>query len=154
MMKLTLILNGITQKFELDQDLITIGRSPESTIRIKNKKISRNHAKIERVGAAFQITDLASGNGTRVDGKKIDFSPISKDTVIKIGDAVLTVDEIDDEPEGISLDDEDDKDLLTDDDTVHEAKTERNLTPLEPGLHSKDTEMEIELPPKEPKKEE
>ena len=153
MLKLTLNLNGATKDLELDQDLVTIGRSDDNVVTIKNKKISRNHAKIERVGEAFQITDLESGNGTRVNGKRIDFAPLSKDDVIKIGDAVITVEEIDDAPEGISLDDDDEQDLLPGDNkTVHDAPTERNLTPLDPGLHSKDTEMEIDFPPEEPKK--
>lgn len=146
MLKLTLNLNGTTENLELEGDLITIGRSVECTVTIKNKKVSRQHAKIERVGNAFQITDLESGNGTRVNGKKIDFHAISKDDVIKIGDAVLTVEEIDHAPEGISLDDDDEQDLLPDVKDISEVKTEPGLEPVDPGVHGQDTEVELDLP--------
>ena len=87
-----------------------------------------------------------------MNGKKIDFAPLSKDDVIKIGDAVITVEEIDDEPEGISLDDDDEQDLLPGDDNVHDAPTERNLTPPQPGIHTQDTEMGVDLLPEKPVK--
>jgi pSer/pThr/pTyr-binding forkhead associated (FHA) protein len=95
---LTLILkegaNPVT--FNLSDDVITLGRSKENNIVLKNIKSSRRHARIERIGATYQITDLGSGNGTKVNGKKIDFHTLKQGDEIKIGDALLTLKSIDD----------------------------------------------------------
>jgi len=82
--------------FNLSEDVITIGRSKENNIVLKNIKSSRRHARIERIGATYQITDLGSGNGTKVNGSKIDFHTLKKGDEIKIGDAILTLKSIDD----------------------------------------------------------
>jgi predicted component of type VI protein secretion system len=106
MLKLTLNQDGESRTFALPHDLITIGRSAQNTITLPDRKVSRKHAKIERVGASYQITDLESGNGTKVNGEKVDFHALAKGDEIKIGDALLTIGGIDDE-EPTKLDDND-----------------------------------------------
>lgn len=91
MISLTLTQGGQSRPLHLDQDLVTFGRSKENTVPLNDRKVSRQHAKIERAGAVFKITDLESGNGTRVNGKKIDVHELALDDVIKIGDAELLV---------------------------------------------------------------
>ena len=77
---LTLILKegGSPVTLKLEQDAINIGRSKDNEVVVKNIKASRRHARIERIGATYQITDLGSGNGTKVNGKKIDFQALNK----------------------------------------------------------------------------
>lgn len=94
-----------SQTLKLEQDLITIGRSKENTIVIMNKKVSRNHARIERIGATYQVTDLESGNGTKINGEKVGFHALSKGDEIKVGDALLKVQGIDEGPDRIEMDD-------------------------------------------------
>lgn len=91
MISLTLTQGGQSRPLHLDQDLVTFGRSKENTVPLNDRKVSRRHAKIERAGAVFKITDLESGNGTRVNGKKIDVHELALDDLIKIGDAELLV---------------------------------------------------------------
>ena len=91
---------------QLSEDVIAIGRSKENNIVLKNIKASRRHARIERIGATYQITDLGSGNGTKVNGKKIDFQALNKGDEIAIGDARLTLKAIDDGPDAMDVDDE------------------------------------------------
>jgi len=91
---------------QLNEDVIAIGRSKENNIVLKNIKASRRHARIERIGATYQITDLGSGNGTKVNGKKIDFQALNKGDEIAIGDARLTLKAIDDGPDALDADDE------------------------------------------------
>jgi len=107
MLTLVFTEGDVTLTLKLDQDQITIGRSKENVVVVNNRKASRKHAKIDRVGATYQVTDLGSGNGTRLNGKKIDFQALAKGDEIKIGDASLKVHGIDDEPDKISLDDDD-----------------------------------------------
>lgn len=91
---------------QLSEDVIAIGRSKENNIVLKNIKASRRHARIERIGATYQITDLGSGNGTKVNGKKIDFQALNKGDEIAIGDARLTLKAIDDGPDALEADEE------------------------------------------------
>ena len=67
------ILKGpcIGQSFELKNDEIYIGRSPENDIQIRDRSVSRNHVKLIRKEDAYFIRDLKSTNGTFVDGEKI-----------------------------------------------------------------------------------
>src|SRR6516162_7797793 len=105
---LTLILKegAAPVTLNLSDDVITLGRSKENNIVLKNIKASRRHARIERIGATYQITDLGSGNGTKVNGKKIDFQALNKGDEIAIGDARLTLKAIDDGPDAMDVDDE------------------------------------------------
>jgi predicted component of type VI protein secretion system len=133
---LTLIVKegGAPVTLQLEHDVIAIGRSKENNIVIKNIKASRRHARIERIGATYQITDLGSGNGTKVNGKKIDFQALNKGDEIAIGDARITLKAIDDGPDAMDApddeikisDDTDDKLDLVDEPTQQwsEAETE------------------------------
>ena len=133
---LTLILkeNGNATTLQIQEDVIAIGRSKENNIVLKNIKASRRHARIERIGATYQITDLGSGNGTKVNGKKIDFQALNKGDEIAIGDARLILKAIDDSPDALDAPDEeiklqdetDDKIDLVDEPTQQwsEAETE------------------------------
>ncbi len=51
---------------------VTIGRSRSCTIFVDDERVSRRHARIERLGGEIVVTDLDSRNGTRVGGQKID----------------------------------------------------------------------------------
>jgi pSer/pThr/pTyr-binding forkhead associated (FHA) protein len=112
---------------QLSEDVIAIGRSKENNIVLKNIKASRRHARIERIGATYQITDLGSGNGTKVNGKKIDFQALNKGDEIAIGDARITLKAIDDGPDAMDVDDEIKISDDTDDklDLVDEPETEK-----------------------------
>ncbi len=120
---LTLILkegaNPVT--FNLEEDVITIGRSKENNIVLKNIKASRRHARIERTGAVYQITDLGSGNGTKVNGGKIDIHALKKGDEIKIGDAILTLKSIDESADAMDVDDGGDE-LKLQDETDHKLE--------------------------------
>lgn len=59
------------QMFELKQDEITIGRSDERTICLKDPTVSTLHAKLTRNGDKFIIADAGSTNGTKVNGNAL-----------------------------------------------------------------------------------
>jgi adenylate cyclase len=49
----------------------TLGRHPENNIRLSDREVSKEHAAIERNGAAFVLRDLGSSNGTFVNGRRV-----------------------------------------------------------------------------------
>lgn len=55
----------------LDEDVITVGRASDSTLVIVDEFTSTYHARLSRAGHGWQLTDLDSTNGTRVDGARI-----------------------------------------------------------------------------------
>ena len=59
------------QAHELTDDVITIGRGPENVIRLEDPSVSGRHAQMHGSGDAFELKDLDSTNGTRVNGKPI-----------------------------------------------------------------------------------
>lgn len=69
--------------FELNQDEITIGRSDERTICLKDPTVSTLHCKLTRNGSKFIIADTGSTNGTKVNG-----SPLAEEYELQNGDIV------------------------------------------------------------------
>ncbi len=59
------------KKFPLFWDEIIIGRSRECSLVVEDDSVSLNHAKIRKVKGSYYIFDLASDNGTCLNGKKL-----------------------------------------------------------------------------------
>ena len=58
--------------FVLKPPTVTLGRDPESNdIALHNQTVSRNHVRFDWSKGKWHITDLGSGNGTRINGKEI-----------------------------------------------------------------------------------
>ena len=72
-------------------DAITLGRSSTCQVVLGERRVSRLHARIERIGEQVRLTDQKSGNGTRLNGRKIESHPILVGDTIGIGPLMLTV---------------------------------------------------------------
>lgn len=59
------------KSFVLGSDLMTIGRGPESDIRLSDKSVSRKHLEIVRREDKYFIKDLRSKNGTYINEEQI-----------------------------------------------------------------------------------
>jgi pSer/pThr/pTyr-binding forkhead associated (FHA) protein len=57
--------------FSIDRAVCSIGRAPESDVRIRDESVSAAHATLLRKGAQWFVVDLRSANGTFVDGLRI-----------------------------------------------------------------------------------
>ncbi len=57
--------------FKLNEGKNIIGRSPDANIRLKDPWISRNHAEIIIENGKYYLEDLASVNGTYLNGQRI-----------------------------------------------------------------------------------
>ena len=55
----------------LDDSVITIGRSTDSTLAIVDEYTSTYHAKLARSGDQWLLTDLDSTNGTKLAGSRV-----------------------------------------------------------------------------------
>jgi adenylate cyclase len=91
MIKLTLQIGADAAPRELKGDVLSIGRSRFNDVALKDRKVSRLHARIEREGDEIRVVDLQSGNGTRLNGRKIAQHSLMAGDRIGIGPFVLTV---------------------------------------------------------------
>jgi predicted component of type VI protein secretion system len=80
-----LIISGTT--YELVDDLVTIGRSPDNSIIINNPSVSARHAQLQLAGETYRLKDLGSTNGTHVNGKPVTETLLSFDDRIRFGAA-------------------------------------------------------------------
>jgi pSer/pThr/pTyr-binding forkhead associated (FHA) protein len=71
---------------------ITIGRSPEATVHVDDKTLSREHTRVYLDHGRVFVRDLGSKNGTYLNGALIrEPQPLKHGDRIKVGPAHLTV---------------------------------------------------------------
>ena len=86
MAKLVLSFNGdIVKEYELDKEVLTIGRKPDNDIHIDNLAVSGNHAKILTILNDSFVEDLDSTNGTFIGDNKITKHALQNGETIVIG---------------------------------------------------------------------
>ena len=78
-----LIISGTT--YELVDELVTIGRSPDNAVIINNPSVSARHAQLQLAGETYRLKDLGSTNGTHVNGKPVTEKLLSFDDRIRFG---------------------------------------------------------------------
>jgi pSer/pThr/pTyr-binding forkhead associated (FHA) protein len=57
--------------FPIERAVCSIGRGPQSDVRVRDESVSTNHATLLRKGTAWFVVDLRSANGTFVDGLRV-----------------------------------------------------------------------------------
>ena len=63
---------GKTTIVPLIRDEISVGRREGNTIRLTDRNVSRQHARLTRSGdSSFLVIDLGSRNGTKVNGDPV-----------------------------------------------------------------------------------
>ncbi len=70
---------------KIDQPAMIIGRSKAVDITLDAPVVSRQHARLERVGDEYWITDLGSSNGTLVNGAAIGTVHLQNGDLITLG---------------------------------------------------------------------
>ncbi|HVS28185.1 MAG TPA: FHA domain-containing protein, partial [Solirubrobacteraceae bacterium] len=67
-----------------------IGRSRQCDIMLADSNVSRRHAELRPAADGWEISDLGSTNGVRVNGRKISSShPLSSGDMIELGSSEL-----------------------------------------------------------------
>jgi len=79
----------VIKDYPFPRGSVTIGRRKESSIVFTNSEVSSFHARIDKVGADYILTDLQSTNGTFVNGLKVLSHRLSHGDRISIGKNVL-----------------------------------------------------------------
>ena len=79
----------VIKDYPFPKGSVTIGRRKENTIVFTNPEVSSSHARIDKVGTDFILTDLQSTNGTFVNNLKVLSHRLSHGDRISIGKNVL-----------------------------------------------------------------
>jgi pSer/pThr/pTyr-binding forkhead associated (FHA) protein len=79
----------VLKEIPVEKELITIGRKADNDIEIDNLAVSGHHARIFKMEDWFLIEDLDSLNGTFVNGKMIQESPLKNGDEVLIGKHIL-----------------------------------------------------------------
>lgn len=77
--------------YDLTGDEVVIGRNPTTDITLLDEGISREHALLlfDEDAPGYVIEDLASTNGTKLNGKRIRSAPLSEGDEIQIGQTLF-----------------------------------------------------------------
>ncbi len=73
------------ESFALDQDRVSIGRSPDAGIFLDDVTVSRNHALVVKRKEGRYIDDLGSLNGTYVNRRRIESHQLADGDEIQVG---------------------------------------------------------------------
>src|SRR5690349_9929968 len=92
--------DGQRREFELSNPETTIGRAAECDLRIPLASVSRRHCLITIEEDAVNIRDLGSSNGTFVNNRRIQESPLNPGDVLVLGPVIFTT-VIDGQPQRI-----------------------------------------------------
>lgn len=77
------------QAYDLNKDVITLGRDITNDIVLNDPEVSRHHIRLTRGGGGFTMEDLGSTNGTYVNGQRlVGAKPLNNGDMIGLGETV------------------------------------------------------------------
>lgn len=85
----SLILPG-ERRIRLGEKALTVGRTNDNDLVLADPNVSRNHAEIRPVPGAYQLVDLGSTNGTKINGTMSAEHRLVNGDVITFGATVVT----------------------------------------------------------------
>jgi hypothetical protein len=84
------LLVGEGRRNVLSGSRVVIGRSREADIVLQDPNVSRRHAELRRDEGGWQVVDLGSTNGIKVNGRRVDHQPLRPGDQVTIGVTDLT----------------------------------------------------------------
>jgi pSer/pThr/pTyr-binding forkhead associated (FHA) protein len=73
-------------RFQLDRQSVTLGRGSENDIAIDCGSISVKHAEMLRVEGGYELRDVGSTNGIKLNGERTDVIRLRSGLSVKLGD--------------------------------------------------------------------
>jgi hypothetical protein len=80
----------VGRTFHLAGPQTNIGRGTQVDFRLRDRAVSRSHARVLREGATFTVVDLGGSNGVYLNGRRIrGAAPLAEGDVIELGQTLL-----------------------------------------------------------------
>ena len=77
------------RRFELNRDVVTLGRDRGNEIVLHDTEISRRHAEIRRTAEGFRLVDLQSSNGCYVNQQRQTECPLTHGDRLQLGHTLM-----------------------------------------------------------------
>src|SRR5206468_10217636 len=83
-----------SRSIELDGRPLTIGRSPDNGLVVRDGRASRHHARIDVRRGSLVLTDLGSTNGSFVNDRRVDSVALGQGDRLRIGTTILIIESL------------------------------------------------------------
>jgi hypothetical protein len=81
--------NAQPYRFQLDRQVVTLGRGSDNDIAIDSGSVSVKHAEMRRVGGGYVLRDLGSTNGIKLDNQRGEEIQLLHGISLKLGDVIF-----------------------------------------------------------------
>ncbi|TNF33902.1 MAG: FHA domain-containing protein [Deltaproteobacteria bacterium] len=81
--------NDVNKVFKLTGDVTLVGRGMDADFVINDASASRRHFNVVRTSSGYKLVDLGSGNGTKVDGHRVQEIALATGMTIECGTTTL-----------------------------------------------------------------
>ncbi len=75
--------------YRLTERPVTIGRAPANAVQVPDSDVSRKHCLVRGGDAGFEVVDMNSKFGTRLDGKRISKATLNEGAIVTVGSTNL-----------------------------------------------------------------
>ena len=89
-------------RFQLDRMAVNMGRGSDNDIVVEDGSVSVRHAVMERIEGGYQLRDVGSTNGIKLEGQVMPVIPLRHGLSVKIGDVAFEFTLSDDEREALA----------------------------------------------------
>lgn len=79
------------RSFEVSSGVMSVGRAIDNDLVFDDPSLSRKHGRLTNAAGRVEVEDLGSSNGTWVNGRRIDRSPLQPGDVLRFGELQLLV---------------------------------------------------------------
>src|SRR3954447_15006845 len=84
--------SGVEKAYPMRSITVTIGRSDQCEIAVKDSSMSGKHAEISKVNGEIRVKDLGSANGIWLNGERVDDVELFDGDVLRCGQTSIRVD--------------------------------------------------------------
>ena len=84
--------NGVEKAYPMRSITVSIGRSDQCDIAVKDSSMSGKHAEISKVNGEIRVKDLGSANGIWLNGERVDDVELFDGDVLRCGQTSIRVD--------------------------------------------------------------
>ncbi|MBK8595844.1 MAG: sigma 54-dependent Fis family transcriptional regulator [Holophagales bacterium] len=97
-------LEGDVRRVPLEPGETTLGSREDNTVVLAHRSVSKRHAVLRSLPGGFEVEDLGSKNGTRLDGQRVQKAGLSEGSVLSLGPVLLKLERVDEDDLELGID--------------------------------------------------
>ncbi len=84
--------SGVEKAYPMRAITVTIGRSDQCDIAVKDTSMSGRHAEISKINGEIRVKDMGSANGIWLNGERVDDVELFDGDVLRLGQTSIRID--------------------------------------------------------------